>query len=620
MSDGQREGSIMKKELWKLILCILTGALLCHVKMFDGFPFVAVWFVAVYMEEYYRRAFVSFMFLWMFLWLPILSLSRYGISLLAWMVIVAILERMHVYPKRILLTILAGAITVCVSLGGTVLTTSTPQDTVLFLLEGLFIAGLSFFANRPLGMLLAWQPKGTRTYTETALPKQAQEYKNAMSYLAQSIGTLVRPMKEEAYKSTALMERQLQHRICIPCKKCDVCYGETGTMTLAVDELFSYVEKKESISEELQRRIYTQCERAEVLIREATSIFEKMELNESWYKRLCENREMIAGQIDAMAHVMGDCMEEEMLCDEREKWKIVQLKYHLRDMGLRVSNLHLYRKKSGAMRITTELATKWKSCITMHEIVECINGVTDMEMISADENRTIVGKEMSGYTFLTKPKVECSYGVAKTVQSGQEISGDSFRAERYGGEKFVMALSDGMGSGRQANAESETVVDLLLQFAKAGFTMDVTLRLMNAAMLLGADGERYATLDACIVDEYTGIVDFYKVGAHVSFIRRKKHVEIIDAESLPMGAAAPMDTVPNRSYLEAGDYLVMVTDGVLEYLHVPNPVEAMRDMIGELADSDAAAFSRKLMERIMLFTGGCVQDDMTILTLKTKER
>ena len=43
-------------------------------------------------------------------------------------------------------------------------------------------------------------------------------------------------------------------------------------------------------------------------------------------------------------------------------------------------------------------------------------------------------------------------------------------------------------------------------------------------------------------------------------------------------------------------------------------------MIREMETCEPAVFSRKLLERIMLFTGGRVLDDMTVLTLKTEER
>lgn len=609
----------MKKNIWKWIFMIGIGALFCNIKMFACYPLLAAWFVAVYMEEDNRSIFVPFMYLWMFLWLPIVDLGRYGISLLVWMVVVAIFQRLGVCLRRISQSVLAGIIIVGVYCGGMGLSVFGRQEILLALLEGMFVAGMGFLANPLVAWFLQWNPRKKKSADGMVLP-QVQSYSTAMAGLAKSIERMVQPDSLPKFQDCSTLGMELRHRICAPCEQYSMCFGENGEMSLVMEELLQAAQEGSVWEEELQKKIYTQCQRAEVLIREAESAFEKLELNESWYRRLCENREMIAGQIDAMAQVMGDCMEEEQLCDDKENWRLLQMKYHLRERGIKVSNLHCYRKKNGGCRLSMDLATRRGNCVLLRDVLEELNHCSSETLVSIEKNRSIVGREKENYMFVTKPKLVCDYGVAKMIQEGQEISGDSFRAGQCVPGHFVMALSDGMGSGREANRESEMVVDLLFQFARSGFAMDVTLRLMNAAMIFGADRERFSTLDVCCVDEYTGIVDFYKVGAHVSYIKHKKRVEIVDAQSLPMGAASLGESVPQRGYLEPGDCLVMLSDGVLEYLRVEDPVEMLRSMIGDMEFCDGAIFSRKLMERILLFTGGHLQDDMTILTLQTEER
>lgn len=610
----------MKRDVWKWIVLVLIGAVLCHVKMMGCYPFVALWFVAVYMEEFYTGPFVTFMYLFMALWLPIISLCRYGISLLVWMVVMAVFGRMHLHIKRLAQSILAGLIMVGVYCGGTAVSLVGRDKLPMAILEGMLVAGGGLLVNHGVSLFVQWEAIGKRQQGTLSLPVQVQNYTEAMTDLAKCMTELVHPNDKEAALGKISLEQELRHRVCVPCQRWDMCFGQGGDMALVLNALTESVEKKEAISQETQKKLYAQCERAELLVQEAVNVFEKMELNLSWYLRLCEHREMIAGQIDAMAKVMGDCMEEESLCDDKERWRLMQIRYHLRDVGLRVSQIHLYRRKNGSGRMVMDLAARWGGCITIKEVLGHLDGCSSCQWISHEGNRSIVGRDRATYVFLQKPKIMCSYGVAKMVQTGQEISGDSFRAGRCDGCKFVMALSDGMGSGPQASRESDMVVDMFFRFVESGFSTQVALRLMNAAMIFGADAERFSTLDACLVDEYTGIVDIYKVGAHVSFVKRKDSVEVVGAESLPMGATVAVDTVPHRSYLEEGDFLVMVTDGVLEYLHVENPVEVLQDIIEEMESADAATFSRKIIERMMLFTGGVVQDDMTVLTLKATER
>lgn len=610
----------MKRDIWKMMLLIVIGGVCCHVKMMGCYPLVAMWFVAVYMEEYYRGPFVAFQYLFMALWLPIISLCRYSISLLVWMVVIAIFERMHLRMKALTKSLWAGLIMVGIYYGGTVVSVVGRDKLPLAVLEGMFVSGAGFLLNRPVSLFAQWEMVGGEKAQAKMPIAQVQNYSEAMTGLAKYMENLVQPKETALAEQKVSLKQELRHRICAPCDKCNVCFAQGGEMAMALDALVDSVEGGKALDQETLKKITTQCERAELLMQEAVSVFEKIELNLSWYRRLCEHREMIAGQIDAMAKVMGDCMEEELCCDDKEKWQLLQMRYHLKDAGLKVSKMHMYQRKNGARRLEMELRAVWGNCITIREVLGHLEACSSCLWISGEGNRSIVGREKTCYVFVQKPKFLCSYGVAKYVQTGQEISGDSFRGGRCEGCRFVMALSDGMGSGPAANRESETVVDMFFRFVQSGFATEVALRLMNAAMIFGADTERFSTLDACLVDEYTGIVDIYKVGAHVSFVKRKNSVEVIGAESLPMGASVNLDTIPYRSYLEEGDFLVMVTDGVLEYLHVEDPVEVLQDIIEEMSEVDAATFSRKILERIMLFTGGEVKDDMTVLTLKAMER
>ena len=57
----------------------------------------------------------------------------------------------------------------------------------------------------------------------------------------------------------------------------------------------------------------------------------------------------------------------------------------------------------------------------------------------------------------------------------------------------------------------------------------------------------------------------------------------------------------------------MVTDGVLEYLHVPKPEETMQEIIESIRTCHPGVMAKKILERVLLFTGGKALDDMTVL-------
>ena len=104
-----------------------------------------------------------------------------------------------------------------------------------------------------------------------------------------------------------------------------------------------------------------------------------------------------------------------------------------------------------------------------------------------------------------------------------------------------------------------------------------------------------------------------KIGAAASFLKHKDRVECLRASTLPAGVDASCTGDVIHRKLTHGDFLVMVTDGVLEYLHVKNPEEKLAEMIKEIKTENAGTFADQLMEHVMLFTGGHAPDDMTIV-------
>jgi stage II sporulation protein E len=56
-----------------------------------------------------------------------------------------------------------------------------------------------------------------------------------------------------------------------------------------------------------------------------------------------------------------------------------------------------------------------------------------------------------------------------------------------------------------------------------------------------------------------------------------------------------------------------MTDGVLEQLHVPAPEQTMCEILETINVSNPNEMAKMILERALLFTGGRVRDDMTVL-------
>ncbi len=146
---------------------------------------------------------------------------------------------------------------------------------------------------------------------------------------------------------------------------------------------------------------------------------------------------------------------------------------------------------------------------------------------------------------------------------GERVAGDTVRDFRTEDRKYVTVLSDGMGAGGAASRKSRMATDCLEKLMQAGLGRESALRVLNSALLIGAEPEVYATLDVAVLDMYTGELEFIKAGAAPSFIVRGDKVTRVDSRALPAGLLPVLEPEVYRCRVQAGDRIVMLSDGVL---------------------------------------------------------
>ena len=121
-------------------------------------------------------------------------------------------------------------------------------------------------------------------------------------------------------------------------------------------------------------------------------------------------------------------------------------------------------------------------------------------------------------------------------------------------------------------------------------------------------------MDICSLDLYTGECEICKVGGAASFIKKCTGAERIGGESLPLGIFQKAQTERDERQLEAGDLLIMMTDGVLEALE-DDCEERMREMIETLEEQNPQEIAEKILSYAICSCEGRIRDDMTVFVL-----
>ena len=443
--------------------------------------------------------------------------------------------------------------------------------------------------------------------------QKMESFAYAVNGLSDAFLAMSQPKEKMLTEEVSVLEQELTGKLCASCDGCAICWNENRMRSLGGIRALLHAVINHSSKEELLMDPYVKnCHRYEGMVEEALQAFGRLELNYAWYNRLRENRYVIAQQLDAMANLVEEWAKARVNVDEKYKGLLSQIVYQVQEKSLLVDELHIYEDNK---RLCVEgyVCCKWNGGIPAKHYLAAVEKAVRKPMRMGKEAKTILTQEPVFLSLYEDTKYYGLQGIATEKKTGSFINGDSFSFFAMDDGNYHICLSDGMGSGARANQESEMVVDLLQKFIEAGFRKEIAIKLMNSAMVLQGEENSFSTLDYAMIDLYTGQLEMIKIGGATTFIKRGEEVEMICDGTLPAGADVHMEVESVKKQLGNGDFLVMVTDGVIEYLHVRNPKETLADIIRAAKTDNAGVLAEAILEQVLARTGGHAMDDMTVL-------
>lgn len=290
-----------------------------------------------------------------------------------------------------------------------------------------------------------------------------------------------------------------------------------------------------------------------------------------WQKKLDEKSKNISSElknvqnaIDNIANEITDNVANSSAYADKEN----EIKKVLLDEKIRVKDVKIKQEKSGRY-----IVKAYTDVCENLEINECpikqirkdVAKVLNEKITIQDQKCGIRLKENTcEYTYISDDKYLIQTGIAKTKKDGTIVSGDCISQTRLGDGKYLLAISDGMGTGPDARKNSKIAISMLERLLNSGFDKDTSINLINSAILNANKEEMYATLDIEILDLFAGKVEFLKSGACPTYIKRNRNVSIIKSDALPTGIMQNLRIDTYDKDLNDGDILVICSDGILE--------------------------------------------------------
>lgn len=332
--------------------------------------------------------------------------------------------------------------------------------------------------------------------------------------------------------------------------------------------------------------------------------------------RLYENREILADHINELADVLCTVAKENIMIKDLSVRQEKMLARSLKSNRLVMDKFCYAENENGLIEVSADLAYVGKGNFSTSKAAKIFSAVLNHELVQKESSSLYIMDDFMQYVFVCKPVLFVETGVARAVKETEKFSGDSYGFSEDEKGRFSMLLSDGMGSGDKAMADSELVIELSEHFLEAGYPLDKAMRLINGALVSGVDNKNMSTLDICDINLHTGESAFAKVGASVSFIKRDNYVEKIVAGNLPLGIFVEIEPEIITRTLKNGDYIIMISDGVLDGLGQVIGEEGFYDFLCAMDNMPAKEMANHLLNYVIRVCNGKIRDDMTILVAK----
>lgn len=490
--------------------------------------------------------------------------------------------------------------------------------------------------------------------------EQMEQYAEAFYGLARQFQKL--PCQKERLSLEELRElfEGVKERVCQGCDKAGMCWEHGYFQSFRVMyELLREMERSGAFSSEQEELLKEYCSRGRQLALTLQTGYEEALSNMLWSNRMLEQRRAAGEQIYQTAELFrrtargfSDMPELENRIARRLGRELCFLDVELDDIRAFAQGsggaefyltLHSVRHGRAWMRPRLafssgagtsvrgdirkrESAFWWKSIlprmmlcgkrgtiVSAKSVAEALSDCCGESMCPAWNCQAAVAPEPMLFHFVPDTRYRFFCGVARITKAGELVSGDNFTLMQKDTGKVIMSLADGMGSGTEANRESETVIEMLEQILEAGFPQESAIRLMNSCMLLQSSSQIFSTIDLCMVDLYNATCDMMKSGAAASFLCKDGEIEVIRSNAFPPGVLQQSDYESQHRKLEPGESIVMMTDGVLDAMPEENREQAMAELIVRTRTRNAQEYARRLMERVYLRQELQARDDMTIL-------
>ena len=436
--------------------------------------------------------------------------------------------------------------------------------------------------------------------------KAIANVKNDVKNVSEKLGEMYAPSFEQVCENVA-------RDVCGGCGLRMYCYEHEGGVTR--DDFFRLEEllaEKRCLSDSDVEEVFVKncCKKGEIAAQMTVNYRNLLAAREA-QSRVAELRGVVAGQFAGVSDILRDLSGEfnsTLRSDEDSAERIVDA---LTAAGFGVAECVCLLNGGGRMTVELSLANR-KDCPVQRgrlarEVSKCCGRRFDLPALSCEGGRIRAA-------LCEMPIYDVEIGTDQHIADGGKLCGDCIDYFSDGLGKTYALVCDGMGTGGRAAVDGNMAASVMGRLLRSGLSPDSSLQIVNSALMIKSGDESLSTVDLAGVDLYTGGVTLKKAGAPQTYIKKSGRLTAREMPSLPAGILNNIKFSSDTINLDAGDMVVMVSDGVLT-----GDERWLERLIRSWSEGSAQDLAQAVVEEAIRRRAETKDDDITAVVIRLTE-